>query len=96
MTEPWDNWPEPTVEADEGTDSLSRAQRATAILASAVLRRSIERDEARDRLDHARAWAAALESRLAEVHDILTNAVSPADRRCRIRQAVRLIEADLT
>jgi hypothetical protein len=78
--EPWTNWN--TVEADPAS------------LPSIILGRTIERDTAREQRDSARRFAAALESRLAEVHDILTNA--PADRRVRIRQAVRLIEADLT
>lgn len=81
--EPWTGW------VSDTTDPLSLVPFLTA--------RTAERDEARDRLEQARTWLTALESRLAEVRDVLVNAAdTPADRRCRIRQAVRLLEADLT
>lgn len=82
---PWSGWVYDTTEADP----LSLVPFLTA--------RTAERDEARAQRDSARSFAAALESRLAEVRDVLVNAAdSPADRRVRIRQAVRLLEADLT
>jgi hypothetical protein len=58
-----------------------------------VVRVLIERTES---LESARRFAVALEQRLAQVHQILTTSPdSPDGRRVRIRQAVRLIEAEL-
>jgi hypothetical protein len=58
-------------------------------LAQTIIVRTDERDQAR-------RFAAAFEARLAEVRTILTAAKdTPADRRVRIRQALRLIDSDL-
>ncbi len=59
------------------------------VLVSALLDRT-------EKVESARMWAVALEARLAEVRTILTAARdTPADRRVRIRQALRLIDSDL-
>jgi len=66
-------------------------------LVTTLLQRTDERDEAREQAESARLRVVALEARLTAVRDILVNtAETSGDRRFRIRQAVRLIDQELT